>query len=608
MSAAPWDVRRTQTQGVGHSGSKPYCFYSQTISAMIPTKLKQRNIILWLGTEAVILLFSGLAFRGASLAREGNLDRIFPWQLAKLQQLLTLSGAWLAFAGVTLFVSYLLRDRVTNPRTAGASRGKSRLAALALFLLVAGSVATYGWLVNERHNRFNSTGYDLAIKEQVIWNTAHGRFFASSVEVENAFADHFQPVMLALVPLYLLAPSPRLLLWVQVVGLAVGAIPLYRLVRRRLNSTGLALALAAAYLLYPASGFVARFDFHPEALTIPVFIFAFDALDRGDMRGASLWLLVPLLSKENLGFSVAVFGLYAALFQRRVRFGLTWAGVGLAVSSVTMFWLIPTLRHGPSDTLARYDWLGETLGQIVWTLIARPRYVWQNLADLNRGLYLLQLLVPTGFLALIGLPEFLLAAPGLVINLLAQHHCQAEIYCQYTVPIVPFVFIATLVGLQRLGHFLRYQWTWYVIGLAVVPLSVLALGIDHPFTEAQELPDPLVNLSNAEAVYRALAVVPPGLSTVTTNAYAPHLAQREGLYIIGIPAQREPPTDPDVVFINLYDQRFILCDHYREYFMQLDIDRYGVIFRDSGMIVVQRDGGSNEGFRDFLLNWTGCAG
>ncbi|MDY7077664.1 MAG: DUF2079 domain-containing protein, partial [Chloroflexota bacterium] len=446
------------------------------------------------------------------------------------------------------------------------------------------------------------------IKEQVVWNTVHGRFFASSVEVENAFADHFQPLMLALVPLYALFPGPELLLWIQALGLAAGAIPLYRTARRCLDSAGLALAIAAAYLLYPAIGFTNRFDFHPEALAIPAFLFAFDALDRADVKAASLWLLVPLLSKENLGFSVAAFGLYAALFRRRKRFGLAWAGLGLAVSGSTMFWLIPTLRHGPSDTLARYGWLGETPAQMVWTLIARPRYIWQHLADPNRGLYLLQLLAPTGFLALIGLPELLIAAPGLVINLLAQHHCQSEIYCQYTVPVVPFVFIATVTGLQRLRHLLGNRWAWRVLGLAVVPLSILALRLDNPFTEAQELPAPLVHLPNAEAVYRALATVPPGLSVVTTNGYAPHLAQREGLYIIGIPAQRDPPAAPDIVFVNLYDQRFMLCDQYRDYFKQLEIDRYGVIFRDCGMIVVQRDGGSNAGFRDFLLNWTDCAG
>jgi uncharacterized membrane protein len=568
---------------------------------------ERKQTILWLATAAILLTLGALALWGAALAREGNVESIFPWQLPKLRRLLAISGVWFILVGTMLLIGYFFRNQSQDSDSPKSIPG-FHPAFVVLALLILAHVAAYGWLATQRHDRFNSTGYDLAIKEQVIWNTLHGRFFASSPEVENAFADHFQPAMLALLPIYAVIPSPKLLLWVQVVGLAAGAIPLYRLARRRLNSPWLALATAAAYLLYPAIGFIDRFDFHPEALAIPAFIAAFEAFDRDDLRAASLWLLVPLLSKENLGFSVAAFGLYATLFRRRVRFGLAWIGVGLVVSSATMFWLIPALRQGPSDTLARYGWLGESPGQIALTLLCQPGYVCQTLAEPNRALYVLQLLLPVGFMALLGLPELLLAMPGLAINILAQHHCQAEIYCQYTVPIVPFVFIAAVFGLHRLKSWLGQRWLSHAVGLAIIPLAILALAIDNPFTEGQELPPPLADLPNADAVYRALATVPPKASVVTTNAYAPHLARREGLYIIGIPAQREPPPDPDVVFINLYDQRFMVCEQYRQYFSQLDIDRYGVIFRDWGLIVVQRDGGSNEAFHDFVLNWTDCAG
>jgi uncharacterized membrane protein len=227
----------------------------------------------------------------------------------------------------------------------------------------------------------------------------------------------------------------------------------------------------------------------------------------------------------------------------------------------------------------------------------------------NRLLSLLQLVVPTGFLVLLGMPELLMAAPGLVINFLAEHYYQPTIYCHYTVPIIPFVFIATVAGLERLKRRTKYGPNLStIIGLAIVPLTILAFVWDNPFAESQQLPDPLARLPNTEAVYRALPVVPPGASVVTTNAYAPHLARREGLHILGVPSERDPPTDPDVVFINLYDQRFIVCDQYRQYLQQFDVERYGVIFRDWGVVVIQRDGGTNEGFRDFLLNWNDCAG
>ena len=78
--------------------------------------------------------------------------------------------------------------------------------------------------------------------------------------------------------------------------------------------------------------------------------------------------------------------------------------------------------------------------------------------------------------------------------------------------------------------------------------------------------------------------------------------------MIGIPSQRVAPIDPELVFINLYDQQYIVCDQYREYVAQLDVERYGITFRTGGLIVMQRDAGDNAGFRDFIENWNNCAG
>jgi len=42
--------------------------------------------------------------------------------------------------------------------------------------------------------------------------------------------------------------------------------------------------------------------------------------------------------------------------------------------------------------------------------------------------------------------------------------------------------------------------------------------------------------------------------------------------------------------------------------LTLDIDHYGMIFHDSGVVVIQRDAGSQEVFEDFVVNWTECPG
>ena len=145
---------------------------------------------------------------------------------------------------------------------------------LALLIALAGiGLAAYSIA---RHNAFNSKAYDLGLHAQVWWNTAHGRLFASSIEVNNYLGDHVSPIILPLALLYRLWPDPRLLLLLQAAALALGAWPLALLARRRLQAIWpqqahlAALLLALIYLTYPALGFVNRFEFHEETLAAPL--------------------------------------------------------------------------------------------------------------------------------------------------------------------------------------------------------------------------------------------------------------------------------------------------------------------------------------------------
>ena len=479
---------------------------------------------------------------------------------------------------------------------------------MALAGLLFAFVIAYGWLALSRHARFNSTGYDLAIHEQILWNTLDGRFFGTSLEVDNSFADHFRPLMVALLPLYALFPTPKTLLVIQAVVLAVTAVPLFWLVEHKLKNRSVALVIAAMYLLYPAVGFVARFDFHMEAITVPLFMLTFYAIERKRWQAATVYLILALLCKENMGIVVAMVGVYAWIMHRQWRWGITWLLLGMFSFIFISFWLLPTIRGESLDAMERYAWMGNNLIDMGQTAFTNPRRIWDFLVRPERLRYLVQLFIPVGFLAFLGLPELLIVLPFLMTNLLADHFCQSTIYCHYAAPLIPFVFIGLVFGLTRLKKWLKEERKWQLAVWFILPLAIGAFWVDNPFQNTPLLPDALVEIGNAEVVKQALTAVPSQLSVVTTNDYAPHLAQREKLYIIGVPSQREAPADPDVVFFNLYDQQYIICDGYRAYVEQLDIDTYGVTFRTGGLIVIQRNAGSNEQFRDFVLNWNNCAG
>ena len=497
-------------------------------------------------------------------------------------------------------------DSIFNRVRRLSSRERAIYAVLVALLLAF--VVAYIWLALTRHARFNSTGYDLAIHEQILWNTLHGRFFATSLEVDNSFADHFRPLMVALLPFYALFSTPKTLLMIQAVVLAGTAVPLFLLAEDKLKNQGAALVVTAVYLLYPAIGFTARFDFHMEAVAVLLFMVAFYAIEKQRWRAATTALILALLCKENMGILVAAIGFYTWVVRRQWRWGGAWLLLGTFSFVFISFWLLPTIRGESLDALARYAWLGNDLREMGQTAVTDPGRIWAFLTRPDRLHYLWQLLLPVGFIALLGLPELLIVVPFLLTNLLADHFCQSTIYCHYAAPVVPFILIALVLGLARLQTWLKRDRLWlFVVGL-LLPCAIWAFWLDNPFQNTPLLPPALEEIGNAAVVQEALMAVPPNLSVVTTNEYAPHLAQREELYIIGLPSQREAPLNPDLVFLNLYDQQYILCDGYRAYVEQLDIEAYGVTFRTGGLIVIQRDAGSHEQFRDFVLNWNNCAG
>ena len=63
---------------------------------------------------------------------------------------------------------------------------------------------------------------------QTVWNTAHGHFLqmtsGDGVQISR-LAAHFDPILAAFAPLWWIWPSPEMLLTVQAVVVALGALP-----------------------------------------------------------------------------------------------------------------------------------------------------------------------------------------------------------------------------------------------------------------------------------------------------------------------------------------------------------------------------------------------
>ena len=73
---------------------------------------------------------------------------------------------------------------------------------------------------------------------QAVWSTAHADFLSvTDVHGEqiSRLGSHFDPILAAFAPLWCLWPDPELLLVVQAIAVASGAIPVYWLARKHLD-------------------------------------------------------------------------------------------------------------------------------------------------------------------------------------------------------------------------------------------------------------------------------------------------------------------------------------------------------------------------------------
>lgn len=478
---------------------------------------------------------------------------------------------------------------------------QQKLARGELYVFILVYIVVYLVLTFYRHRHFHTAGYDLAIEDQVVWNTAHGRWYGSSIEVRNFLGDHFSPLIALLAPFYWLKPTVYWLLGFQTIALALGAVPVFRLALRRLQSPMMAAGFALVYLLYPSVGTINLFDFHWEATVIPLLLAAVEAADRENWRAMSVWLVLALVGKEEIGLTIGLFGLWLALRKREYRWGLGWMATGLVYSFVVLLVLIPFIRMEPSDTLERYAWLGDSPAAIVARMISEPGLILGRWLGWDAFRYFLRLVAPVLFLSLFS-SQLLLILPAASYNLLSSFPPQNAPYFQYVAPMVPFVISSAIYGAAWLIGRVRAEKRWRLAAgllfglLCFVGLHNAIVGTATIFSE---------RLDNEAAVWEGLASVPADASVFTTNYYGPHLAHRQTLYVYyDVAADRDFLLRTDVTFLNLHDMRSaragLSCEDYVFWLKLAQTHDYGVVFYQNGVVVLQREEGDVGQIDDIL--------
>jgi uncharacterized membrane protein len=385
-----------------------------------------------------------------------------------------------------------------------------------------------------RQRAFNTGRFDLGNMTQAVWATAHGHFLEVTNlagEQTSRLGSHFDPILAALAPLWLAWPSPDMLMTVQAIAIAIGAFPVFWLARKHLDSQHAALAFALAYLLYPATEWLALNEFHPVAFACPLLLYAFWYLEEDRLFPFAGFALIAMACKEEIGLVVAGFGLWYLVSRRRLRVGAGIVAAGVAASAIAVEVVVPHFSGSASAFYSRYSEIGGTPGGILRTLFTHPLRVLGNAFSRSDLDYLGHLLVPLGFFWLLA-PVLLLAAlPEAALNVLSKNPYQASIHFHYTAGLIPPLVAASVLGGARLAQQRPHAKPY--VGPAVLVLAVLSNFSLGAIPVWASLPGGNNYQQHATRVTahdritaRAVALVPGSAVVSATNSLGAHLSAR----------------------------------------------------------------------------------
>jgi hypothetical protein len=209
--------------------------------------------------------------------------------------------------------------------------------------------------------------------------------------------------------------------------------------------------MVAAYLFSPAMLGENLYDFHPVSLATPLILYAFLALVHRRYAWFLVACLLAMTCKEDVPFTLALFGLLLIWKYKLPRLGMLLTLLGLVWFSLAFFVIMPHFLGAKNNNFwYRYADLGPTPLAALENILWQPWILFPYFVTLNRVYYLFSLFRTTSFLALLA-PEWLLPILfSLAVNLLsADGSLYSGIY-QYNATIIPFILIASIHGTQRL--------------------------------------------------------------------------------------------------------------------------------------------------------------
>lgn len=488
---------------------------------------------------------------------------------------------YLAIVAASAFVIYYLWQKNRLPLV-GIEFSKTVTlsiitAATLIFAVFVGSVTVCRYLT------FYAPNFDFGIfcqmfhnmKETGLPNTTCERDFLLS-----HFGVHVSPIYYLLLPFYMIFPSPITLQVAQTVIIASAVIPLYLLCKKYNLSNKLTALISIMFLAYPAMGGGAMYDIHENCFLVPLLLWMFYFFEKEKWTLMYVFAALTLLVKEDAFIYIVIFAIYVIVGRKsfkRCAPLIILAGLYFAFAT---FYLSTYGMGVMSNRFGNFIYDDSGLIGVVKTLVLNPAYLFTQIFSTSshnpdKLFYLLQLLVPVGFILFITKKpsRFILVLP-IFINLIASYAYQYDIGFQYGFAISAFFFYLIIMNVSEMPDNSRR----IILPIAAVAACIAFCMFICPRVAIIE--DYNKNKATYQQMEEILDAVPDDASVAASTFLLPHVAQRAEVYEVYYHKSRD---DVDYVVLDMrpgYDQESSI---YREEFLA---NGYKILESHDGLITI----------------------
>jgi uncharacterized membrane protein len=409
---------------------------------------------------------------------------------------------------------------------------------LLLWLAITLYILFFSILVLWKYSHFYYDNLDLAIFNNVFWNTLHGHIFEASIHPASYLGDHFSPSLFLLIPFYAVAPRPETLLILQTIAIALSAIPVYLIAKHILgkDKSWVALFISFLWLINPLVHNMNFFEFELMGFTVLGLLWVIWAYVENRKILFIVASLLTLGMREDFIFILCMFSILA-LIEKRSRF---WKLYPLLMS---MIWGIVAFKtislfapHNAYKFLRYYAWLGGTdLPSIAISFIMHPWQILLHLATWYNLEFVLGILFPLFFFVSFRNRWALLLIPPAAQIMLAQFGGSALLLSTYYAGyLVAILFVLCMVRIRdynpnKISKFLPIELTSKKVVYSIILFASLysALSYGSIATAVTWWQKPhLLSAKN-----RLLSEIPKDAAVATTYELLTPLSSRRSIYL-----------------------------------------------------------------------------